>query len=88
MHHATPDESPASVPVRYDYLDALRGWAILGVVSVNAAYYIGGAFAGAGLALAGRYGVQLFFMVSAFTIFLTLDRDRWKGWRTCSELAV
>ena len=86
-----PAASSSSVPTpavpvsaRHDYLDALRGWAILGVVATHGAYSTGKAFPGAGVAFDGRYGVQLFFMVSAFTIFLTLDRAREHGapdWR-------
>ena len=57
---------------RLDWLDALRGWAVLGVVLVHteqithispgAAYFF---------CTAGQYGVQLFFFVSALTIGIT-----------------
>ncbi len=83
-----PDAHPAATPVRYDYLDALRGWAILGVVAVHAQNQVEGNFFGWRVAFAGRCGVQLFFMVSAFTIFLTLDRARWQGWRTWTEFYI
>ena len=80
---------PAATPVRYDYLDALRGWAILAVLMVHAAVRTGARdFVGGNFAVAGKYGVQLFFMVSACTIFLTLDRARWRGWWTCREFFV
>ena len=69
----------AATSLRYEYLDALRGLAILGVVTVHSAVAVGKPFAHLDLALAGRYGVQLFFMVSAFTIFLTLDRAKESG---------
>jgi peptidoglycan/LPS O-acetylase OafA/YrhL len=59
---------------RYEFLDALRGLAILGVISTHCAYFAGGDFRGKPFAFAGLYGVQLFFMVSAFTIFMTLER--------------
>lgn len=89
MNPAAPPAAPApAVPVRYDYLDALRGLAFLGVLSIHVAAGTGQAFPGARVAVAGKYGVQLFFMVSAFTIFLTLDRARWKGWRTPAEFFV
>jgi peptidoglycan/LPS O-acetylase OafA/YrhL len=61
---------------RLDYIDALRGIAILGVFVCHAA---GGAGADirnrlGGIASCGQYGVQLFFVISAFTILLSLDR--------------
>ncbi len=80
--HAIPAGArhTTAVPVRYDYLDALRGWAFLGVLAIHTVVLTGGNFAGAAIANAGKYGVQLFFMVSAFTIFLTLDRS-WRSGR-------
>lgn len=66
--------SPISKSARFEFLDALRGWAILGVISTHCAWFSGGDFRGKPFAFAGLYGVQLFFMVSAFTIFLTLER--------------
>jgi peptidoglycan/LPS O-acetylase OafA/YrhL len=65
---------PTSNPPRHEFLDALRGLAILGVISTHCAWFAGGDFRGRPFAFAGLYGVQLFFMVSAFTIFLTLER--------------
>jgi peptidoglycan/LPS O-acetylase OafA/YrhL len=59
---------------RFEFLDALRGLAILGVLSTHCAWFSGGEFPGKAFAFAGLYGVQLFFVVSAFTIFLTLER--------------
>ena len=79
----TPAPPPASrvaaTPVRYDFLDALRGWAVLGVLATHCAVHSGSGAAGIGTARTCRYGVQLFFVVSAFTIFLTLDRAREQG---------
>lgn len=58
---------------RLDWLDALRGWAVLGVVLVHS----GQAAHCTGLLLsitaAGQYGVQLFFIVSALTISATYE---------------
>jgi peptidoglycan/LPS O-acetylase OafA/YrhL len=57
-------------------LDALRGLAILGVLVVHAAgassfsYFLGNLF------FNGQRGVQLFFIVSAFTLFLSQDNRR------------
>jgi peptidoglycan/LPS O-acetylase OafA/YrhL len=59
---------------RYEFLDALRGLAILGVISTHCATFAQGDFPLVSFAAAGRNGVQLFFMVSAFTIFMTLER--------------
>jgi peptidoglycan/LPS O-acetylase OafA/YrhL len=64
---------------RFEYLDALRGIAILGVLSIHSSNASGDNFPGSIYADAGRYGVQLFFMVSAFTIFMTLDSALAKG---------
>lgn len=62
-------------PPKYAFIDALRGWAILGVMATHCG--------GAGkcettpvwldrLCGAGVYGVQLFFVASALTLFLSL----------------
>jgi peptidoglycan/LPS O-acetylase OafA/YrhL len=58
---------------RLDWLDAFRGWAVLGVIAVHS----GGSAHVAGLTgeitATGQYGVQLFFLVSALTISLTYE---------------
>jgi hypothetical protein len=58
---------------RVDYLDALRGIAILGVILVHSVIlsHQGGLLGMVGLT--GQRGVQLFYMVSAFTLFMSLD---------------
>lgn len=61
---------------RLDYLDALRGIAILGVIAVHTQAEFGFPVLLKTLLLNGRNGVQLFFMVSAFTIMYTLDRSK------------
>jgi peptidoglycan/LPS O-acetylase OafA/YrhL len=69
MNAPQPSNSP-----RFVFLDAMRGLAILGVLSTHCAWFAGGDFRGKPFAFAGMYGVQLFFVVSAFTIFMTLER--------------
>lgn len=67
----------ASLPdKRVDWLDALRGWAILGVVLVHSGQNVA-ALSGfwKAVADAGQYGVQLFFVVSALTIGLTYEKQ-------------
>jgi peptidoglycan/LPS O-acetylase OafA/YrhL len=58
---------------RLDWLDAFRGWAVLGVVMLHSsqvAHAIGNMRK---IADAGQYGVQLFFFVSALTISITYE---------------
>lgn len=55
---------------KFRSLDALRGWAIIGVVLVHT-YYATQSFQdikGGKFWQSGQYGVQLFFLVSAFTL--------------------
>ncbi|MEO5910948.1 MAG: acyltransferase [Pelobium sp.] len=60
---------------RFNYIDSLRGWAILGVLIVHASYVcvqiLGVSISNNVFELlgSGQRGVQLFFIVSAFTIF-------------------
>lgn len=61
---------------RLGFVDALRGIAILLVIGAHAGVVTGLVGLAGGLANLGGYGVQLFFVVSAFTIFLTLERAR------------
>jgi peptidoglycan/LPS O-acetylase OafA/YrhL len=58
---------------RLDWLDALRGWAVLGVVLVHSAQLAPSEGPEAKIAAAGQYGVQLFFIVSALTISMTYE---------------
>lgn len=61
---------------RLDFLDALRGYAILGVILTLAASLTG---VGGPLRLltdAAGTGVQLFFVISAVTIFLTFEKAK------------
>ncbi|HUB66073.1 MAG TPA: acyltransferase, partial [Candidatus Methylacidiphilales bacterium] len=53
----------------YRYIDALRGFAFLGVLSIHSAQECPHfQFPGCGMILAGMYGVQLFFLLSAVTL--------------------
>ncbi len=69
-------QTPLAPIKRVDWLDALRGWAILGVVFVHSAQNVP-ALSGVWRAAAdaGQYGVQLFYVVSALTIGLTYERQ-------------
>lgn len=58
---------------RLDWLDALRGWAIFGVVIIHCSQVAHSEGLTAKVAEVGQYGVQLFFVVSALTISLTYD---------------
>jgi peptidoglycan/LPS O-acetylase OafA/YrhL len=60
----------------FDFVDALRGFAIVGVMSVHSMYYVmdisrlkGGLV---DFAENGKYGVHLFFIISAFTLVSSL----------------
>lgn len=65
---------PISLGARYDFLDALRGVAALGVIMTHAS--------GVGIqpaseilkdiVMAGGRGVQLFYVISAFSLYLSL----------------
>lgn len=65
-------------------LDALRGVAALGVVLFHYLPYYdklyGHSFSAPESLAFGRYGVHLFFMLSGFVIFMTLERTRSAGW--------
>jgi peptidoglycan/LPS O-acetylase OafA/YrhL len=52
---------------RLHHLDALRGWAILSVIVFHVGAHFPGAIASA--TTDGAYGVELFYTVSAFTLF-------------------
>ncbi len=59
-------------PAHYQYIDALRGWAILGVVTVHVSQQFPGlASVVRQFANDGARGVQLFFVVSALTLTMS-----------------
>lgn len=81
-----PQQEPGA-PLHFAFVDALRGFAILGVLVVHvcrkipdlpeAIYSIG---------IRGAYGVQLFFVISSFTLFWSLrsrvptERHPWRAY--------
>lgn len=69
---------------RLQALDALRGIAALAVVLFHYLPYYdqlyGHSFPQWSLLEFGRYGVHLFFILSGFVIFMTLERTRSAGW--------
>lgn len=63
-------------PSRLAWVDALRGYAILSVIAYHSCQSVPDLPDALGRILdLGSVGVPLFFMVSAFTIFLTLERS-------------
>ena len=60
---------------RLDFVDALRGLALLGVMVVHTGQHVAGLPPrAAAITNAGSYGVQLFFVASAFTLFYSLHQ--------------
>jgi len=58
----------------YDFIDALRGIGMLGVLMVHSSqYFEPSSIILKEICLAGQYGVQLFFIVSAFSLCLSVD---------------
>ncbi|MBI5252560.1 MAG: acyltransferase [Desulfomonile tiedjei] len=68
---------------RLAFVDALRGWAILGVMAVHCAQTVPGIWPGREYLAFGAFGVQLFYLVSAFTLcwvtyYLHKDNGSWR----------
>lgn len=62
---------------RYDFIDTLRGFAILGVVLTHTLEWTKpSSEILINIAQHGRFGVQLFYVVSALTLFLSMDSRR------------
>ncbi|HEV2645359.1 MAG TPA: acyltransferase [Acidobacteriaceae bacterium] len=76
---ALSSDLPSERPLRHlGYLDSLRGLAILGVLLVHAGFSVVDIqhVPLAQILFIGQRGVQLFYLVSAFTLFYTLDTQR------------
>ena len=78
-----PDGAPVPRPKnnKYDYIDAVRGWAILLVITCH----VGGRFAELPypvkkLTNFGWHGVQMFFLASAVTLMMSWARKKEAGW--------
>jgi len=74
-----PPVAPLDHPRHLAYIDAARGWAFLGVLTFHAFgrapvknYFL------QSLAASGNYGVQLFFIASALTLFMSFESRRTK----------
>lgn len=66
---------PTRPLVRLDFIDSIRGVAILMVILTHVAPVVPDLPAWlASVALFGRFGVQLFFIASAYTLCLSADR--------------
>jgi exopolysaccharide production protein ExoZ len=61
----------ATQPKHYAFIDALRGYALLGVMSVHVAQHAHIAKSFGKIARSGQFGVQLFFVVSAITLMMS-----------------
>jgi len=61
--------------LKYDYIDALRGFAILAVVFLHSSIYLVSPTSKvlSGIATEGARGVQLFYIASALTLFLSIE---------------
>lgn len=65
---------------KISYLTALRGWAVLGVIIVHVGLWTSGLPEWFDkLTHSGQYGVQLFFILSSFTLFMSMSKRKEKG---------
>ncbi|HVR86666.1 MAG TPA: acyltransferase [Planctomycetota bacterium] len=60
----------------FAFIDALRGWAFLAVLAVHVHVPVQVPTWLSGAQVAGNYGVQLFFVISALTLFMSYDSRR------------
>jgi peptidoglycan/LPS O-acetylase OafA/YrhL len=74
---AEPHPADPSAPRHFDFVDSLRGLAIVGVMMVHVTFCVPDLHGRVrALGAQGQYGVQLFFIVSAFTLFWSLRSRR------------
>jgi peptidoglycan/LPS O-acetylase OafA/YrhL len=72
-HLASRPQGPRELS-KFEFIDSLRGWAFVGVLCCHVTYGTTGLPIHVGRTLAnGGFGVQLFFVLSALTLFLSLD---------------
>lgn len=64
--------------MKYQYIDSLRGWAIIGVITIHSAFMVDMNFSTTikSIAYQGSKGVELFFMLSALTLMLSASKRR------------
>jgi peptidoglycan/LPS O-acetylase OafA/YrhL len=80
-HELRPAAATAPTPDKLDYIDAVRGWAILLVMTAHAAGAVGGVpYPLHKLTNFGWYGVQLFFLASAVTLMMSWRRSDVPNW--------
>jgi peptidoglycan/LPS O-acetylase OafA/YrhL len=70
------DHGYSGAPDKLAFIDALRGFAILGVIAVHTAYITHPPGPIATYAVNGQRGVQLFYVLSALTLFLSYQKRR------------
>ena len=80
MSPSSPDVRPNHAPQKFAYIDALRGYAVLLVITIH----VGGSIAELPYPLRrltdfGWHGVQLFFLISCVTLMLSWKSDERKG---------
>lgn len=71
-----PQSSPADETEHFQFIDALRGWAFLAVLAVHVQVPMHLPTWVVLVKTAGNYGVQLFFVVSALTLFMSYASRR------------
>ena len=72
---------------RLDYIDGLRGFAALMIIVVHSANFVeSGVLPDTVLSWLklGRYGVQVFYILSGFTIMMSIERQKFGGVTTPS----
>src|ERR1700728_3193398 len=73
--HSAVVQDNSTAPPHLHWIDALRGWAFLGVLGCHVSQRVGDTLPHwlGFWAANGRFGVQLFYIVSCLTLFMSLD---------------